>query len=57
MLAAGWHCSSAGFAFGSINVEGSDKVTAKDILQISVQEPVNLFVISPWQVQKVLTQT
>ena len=45
-----------GFAFGSINVEGSDKVTAKDILQISgVQEPVNLFVISPWQVQKALT--
>ena len=52
LLAAGWHwVRQPGFAFGSINVEGSDKVTAKDILQISgVQEPVNLFVISPWQV-------
>ena len=57
LLAAGWHwVRQPGFAFGSINVEGSDKVTAKDILQISgVQEPVNLFVISPWQVQKALT--
>ncbi|WP_337366206.1 FtsQ-type POTRA domain-containing protein [Phascolarctobacterium sp.] len=57
LLAAGWQwVRQPGFAFGSINIEGSDKVSTKDILQITgAQEPVNLFVISPWQVEKALT--
>lgn len=44
-----------GFAFGSIIIEGSDKVTNKDVMQIAgAQTPVNLFVISPWKVERAL---
>lgn len=56
LVAAGWQwVRQPGFAFGSISVEGSDKVVAADILEFAgAQQPVNLFVISPWQVQKAL---
>ncbi len=56
LLAAGWQwVRQPGFAFGSINVEGTDKVSTKEILQLAgVEEPTNLFVVSPWKVKKAL---
>lgn len=57
LLVAGWHVvRQPGFAFGSINIEGTDKVRVNDVLAlVETQAPVNLFVISPGKVKKALT--
>lgn len=47
--------TAPGTAFGSLVIEGTDKLTQDDILKMcGTQKPVNLFVISPSDVKKAI---
>lgn len=55
-LAGAWRwATSPGTAFGSIVIEGTSQLTQSELLSMcGTQEPVNLFVVSPSAIEKVI---
>lgn len=55
-LAGAWRwATSPGTAFGSIVIEGTSQLTQSELLSMcGTQEPVNLFVVSPSEIEKAI---